>query len=270
MIDNAQAPIYVQLAHLFRRRISSGLWRQGDKLPSLDLLVKEFDVARVTVRQAVEQLVREGFVSPQQGRGTFVTGKPADDRWLTIQATVRNLDEHYRSTSPTILDIDESVRTPPLVESDGSAAERYVFMRRVHRRDGRPYCVINIYLDAAVFDRQPAKFREKPVLPLLLAIPSLRTAKARQVLTVATADVEVARHLGIDFNAPVAEVRRVLVDADGRVIYLGEITYRGDCVRMEMDLQYDIGDSASRPGAVRRKTRPERRDARSRKPGRLA
>lgn len=251
MIDNTQAPLYVQLAHLYRRRISNGVWKQGDKLPSLDVLVREFDVARVTVRQAVDQLAREGFVSPQQGRGTFVTGKPAEDRWLTMRTTVRNFDEHYRHTTTALLGIDESIRVAPLTPGDGAPADRYVFMRRVHERDGRPYCVINIHLDAEVFDRQPAKFRERPVLPLLLALRPPKIARATQVLKVSTADVEVARHLGIDFNAPVAEVRRVLADAGGKVVYLGEITYRADCVRMEMELQYDGGGSAPQPGAGR-------------------
>ena len=39
------------------------------------VLVEEFGVARVTVRQAVELLARDGLVSPQQGHGTFVTAR---------------------------------------------------------------------------------------------------------------------------------------------------------------------------------------------------
>jgi GntR family transcriptional regulator len=57
------------------------------------------------------------------------------------------------------------------------------------------------------------------------------------VLTIATADIEVARLLQVAVNAPVAEVRRVFTDAAGRVIYLGEVTYRGDFIHLEMDLK---------------------------------
>jgi GntR family transcriptional regulator len=62
-------------------------------------------------------------------------------------------------------------------------------------------------------------------------------AKARQVLTIGTAELEVAQRLHIPVNAPVAEVRRVCADARGRVIYLGEVTYRGDFIHLEMDLK---------------------------------
>jgi GntR family transcriptional regulator len=61
-------------------------------------------------------------------------------------------------------------------------------------------------------------------------------ARARQVLTIGTADMEVAGQLHIPVNAPVALVRRVFTDAAGRVIYLGEVTYRGDFIHLEMDL----------------------------------
>ena len=126
---------------------------------------------------------------------------------------------------------------PRLLEGDGVAAERYVHMRRVHAHEGRPYCVIDIYLDAAIFARRPARFRRETVIPLLLAMPSVEIVTARQVLTIATADLEVARHLGVSVNAPVAEVRRVFTGPKRRVIYLGEITYRGDYVHLEMDLK---------------------------------
>lgn len=237
ILDKARVPLYVQLADLFRQRIVKGIWREGETLPSLEKLVAEFGVARVTVRQAIERLTRDGLVSPQRGRGTFVTGAPRADRWLRVETTLENLSELYRDTQPTILVIDEATRTPRLAEGDGLAAERYVYMRRVHAHEGRPYCVIDIYLDAAIFARRPARFRRETVIPLLLSMPSVEIATARQVLTISTADLEVARHLGVPVNAPVAEVRRVFTGPGRRVIYLGEITYRGDYVHLEMDLK---------------------------------
>jgi GntR family transcriptional regulator len=237
ILDKAQVPLYVQLAGLFRQRIVKGVWREGEMLPSLEKLVAEFGVARVTVRQAIDRLTRDGLVSPQRGRGTFVTGAPQADRWLKVETTLENLAELYRDTQPTILVIDESNRTPRLLDSDGAAVERYVYMRRVHAHEGRPYCVIDIYLDAAIFARRPARFRKETVIPLLLGMPSVEIVTARQGLTISTADLEVARHLGISVNAPVAEVRRVFTGPNRRVIYLAEITYRGDYVHLEMDLK---------------------------------
>jgi len=68
-------------------------------------------------------------------------------------------------------------------------------------------------------------------------MPSVEIVSARQVLTISTADLEVARHLQVSVNAPVAEVRRVFTGPKRRVIYLAEITYRGDFVHVEFDLK---------------------------------
>jgi GntR family transcriptional regulator len=237
LLDTAQAPLYVQLSDLFRQRILKGVWKNGDKLPSLDELVAEFHVAKVTVRQAIDRLTRDGLLSPQRGRGTFVTGAPQDNRWLPVETTLVNLANVYRDTHPTILNIDESTRSPLITDADGIAAERYVFMRRIHSRNGQPYCVINIYLDASIFAKHPTRFRKETVIPILIGMTSVDIVTARQVLTISTADVEVARHLGVPVNAPVAEVRRVFTGPGRRVIYLGEVTYRGDFVRVDIDLK---------------------------------
>lgn len=230
------APRYLQIADLLRQRIARGQWPLGDKLPSLEALVEEFGVARLTVRQAVDLLAREGLVSPQQGRGTFVIAVPARQQWLKVLTSLDDLARAYRDDKPEIVNIDESVAHAPLTPEDGTPAERYVYMRRVHLKDGRPYCVIDLYLDERVFRRHAERFRSETVIPILAAMRD-GVAHAEQVLTIGTADVEVARRLQVPVNAPVAEVRRVLNDAAGRVIYLGEVKYRGDFIRLQMTLK---------------------------------
>ena len=230
-------PRYVQLADLMRQRIARGTWPRAHRLPSLEELMAEFGVARVTVRQAIDLLAREGLLSPQQGRGTFVTGAPQRERSIDVVTTLAALARVYEDTQPKIVNIDESAGSPPLAAAEGRPAPAYTFMRRVHSRDGRPYCVINIWLDERIFRKSPAAFRSKTVIPLLKAMKSVRIAAAHQVLTIASADLEVARLLELPMNAPVAEVRRVFKDAAGTVIYLADVTYRGDAIRLEMDLQ---------------------------------
>ena len=231
------APRYLQIADLMRQRIARGQWPLGDKLPSLEALVVEFGVARVTVRQAMDLLAREGLVSPQQGRGTFVTALPARTAWLKVQTTLDELAQTYRDDKPEIVSSDESLAAAPLRPEDGTPAERYVFMRRVHSKEGQPYCVINLYLDERIFRKSPKRFRSETVIPILNAMGDSGVAHAHQVLTIATADMDVARMLQVPVNAPVAEVRRVFTDAAGRVIYLGEVTYRGDFIHLQMTLK---------------------------------
>jgi GntR family transcriptional regulator len=237
LFGDSPMPRYAQLAELFRQRIVRGTWDAGTRLPSLDELTKEFDVARVTVRQAVDLLERDGLVSAQQGRGTFVTARPEMIRHLRVETTLKDLVEMYRGDKPQLLNIDESSAAPALTKDDGKPAPKYFHMRRVHSRDGLPYCVISIYIDHRVFKRAPRRFRREVIIPILAELPGLRIARARQTLTIGTADVEVAGHIRIPVNSPVGEVRRVFNAPDGTVIYLAEVIYRGDFIRLDMDLR---------------------------------
>lgn len=74
--SNAQ-PLHAQVAAILKQRILNGLWRDGDNIPTEKELCAEFDVARGTVRQALQSLESEGYLRREQGRGTFVRlGEP--------------------------------------------------------------------------------------------------------------------------------------------------------------------------------------------------
>ena len=237
LISESHVPKYAQIADIFRQRIARGIWTKGLRLPANEELAAEFGVSRVTIRQAVDLLARDGVIEAQQGRGTFVTGSLKQDRWLKVETTLADLAEVYRDTSPEIINISESRTDAPLFPEDGKPAAKYVFMRRVHSRNKRPYCVISIYLDEKVFRTSPRRFRNETVIPILHDLREPAIATARQTLTIGTADLEVAKLLQVPLNSPVAEVRRVFTVADRTVIYLGEVTYRGDFVRIDMDLR---------------------------------
>ena len=230
-------PRYLQLAELVRQRVAKGHWPPGSTLPSIEHLMQEFDVARVTVRQAIALLAEEGLLSPQRGRGTFVTGKPGTRRQLRVETTLDDLVAMYSGDRPDHATLTEGVADPALSDKDGIKAPKYYYLRRVHSRDGERYCVISIYIDHRVFRRASARFRRELALPVLTSLPGLKIAGARQTLTISTADVETSRLLGIQLNAPVGEVRRVMCGRDGTVIYLAEVTYRGDYIHLEMDLK---------------------------------
>ena len=237
MFDRVPIPRYVQLADVMRHRIKRGVWPRGETLPSIEKLMAEFEVARVTVRQAVQLLAAEGLLSPQRGRGTFVTAEQGSARRLLVQTTLDDLVEMYRGDKPDLSNIIESEDTPSLTARDGVAAPRYHHMRRVHSRDGERYCVVSLFIDQRIFRLAPSRFRRELVIPLFASLPGVVIAKAHQTLNIAAADIEVARELQVPVNTPVAEIRRVFTGPDGRVIYLGEATYRGDYIHLEMDLK---------------------------------
>lgn len=65
-------PLYVQLKQILREKIVSGIYPEGQAIPSETQLVSEYGITRTTVRKAIENLVNEGLLYKVHGKGTFV------------------------------------------------------------------------------------------------------------------------------------------------------------------------------------------------------
>jgi GntR family transcriptional regulator len=234
--QRSRIPLYVQLANTLRRRIEDGQWEPSQKISTLEELEKEFQVARVTVRQAVDLLQKEGLVRRQQGRGTFVAEQIPDRRWLKLETTWPALIATIKDNVPRMIRVTDPPPQPRLREEDGRPAPDYVFLRSLQFREHEPYAVVSLHLARHVFERDPVAFRSHTALPVLASLEGIEIAKAHQSMIIGSADTEVAGLLEIALNAPTAECHCVVVDAEGIAIYVAEIVYRGDCVQLHIDL----------------------------------
>jgi GntR family transcriptional regulator len=231
----SRVPRYLQVASALRRRLRDGRWAVGDRIATLEELEREFDVARVTVRQAIELLQGEGLLKSHQGRGTFVTKAVPHDRWLQLATDWESLIAPIRDHVPQLLPADAG-SSPKIEQGDGIAAPAYVAIRSIQKRDGRPYAYARVHVAGHIHASAPKAFAARVALAVLSEMKGLAIARARQTVVVGAADLDTAQHLGIALNAPTAEARCVVADRDGVVIYVGEITYPGDYVRLNIEL----------------------------------
>ena len=234
--EHSASPLYAQVADAIRERIVKGVWPIDTQIPTLPALALEFDVGLITVRQAIQLLKNEGLLSPRQGQGTFVLRKPETHPRMRVESSLSALAELYRKQAPRLIPLSEGTASPQLDAEDGMPAPRYRLLRRIHASERQFTSVISAYLDERVFKLAPKRFRSETVIPVLMDLKAVRIGSARQILTISTAGVDAATALNISVSAPVAEVRRVICAPDGTVIYLGELTYRGDYIRVDMDL----------------------------------
>lgn len=69
MAEAENQPLYIQLRDMIKGQIESGILKPGDKVPSETALQKSFNVSRVTVRKAIEELVRNNYLIKLQEKG---------------------------------------------------------------------------------------------------------------------------------------------------------------------------------------------------------
>lgn len=235
-LRHSRAPLYLQVAEVLRQRISRGTWREGGLLPPLTALAEEFRVAKVTVRQAVKLLEQEGMVEPQRGRGTTILPQPQSRRPLKVETRLADLIEMYRGDVPDLLNLEDHESELPADVVGEPFAEGYYLIRRMHARDGQRYCIITLYLAMPIFRKHENRLRRELALPVIFGEAGIDVATARQTMLISKCDMETARLLDLSIGDPVADVRRTLCDSRGRIIYLADVIYRGDYIRLDMDL----------------------------------
>jgi GntR family transcriptional regulator len=163
---DSRVPRYLQVASTLRRRIRDGHWAVGAKIATLEELEREFGVARVTVRQAIDLLQGEGLVKSFQGRGTFVTKAPENDRWIQLATDWESLIAPIRDSVVNLLSSATDV-PPRIEEGDGATAPAYVFLRSIQSQRGRPYAYARVHVASHIHARAPKLFSSRAALAVL-------------------------------------------------------------------------------------------------------
>ncbi|WP_431857127.1 GntR family transcriptional regulator [Azospirillum sp.] len=237
----SRVPLYIQVATLLRRRIEDGQFAAGQKMPTLDELEREFQVARVTVRQAIDLLQKEGLVWRQQGKGTFVSQDMREKRWLRLAIDMDSLAQTIDGNVPKFVSVKDPPPLPRLLPEDGKAADDYHYLRSIQYRGGEPFAIASVHVAQAIYDRFPEEFETHTTLPVLVRHQRDDIGRAQTTVVIGSADPETAELLRIPLNAPIAEARFIIENREGVVIYVAELVYRGDCVRFDIDLLKDGG-----------------------------
>lgn len=124
-----------EVAEQLQKEITEGKLKEGDKLPIEPELMKIFGVGRSTIREAIKMLLNRGYLSVQQGRGTFVesqmpTSEPFEQRLK--RADIRDLYDVRKILEAAIAERAALRRT----EQDLKDIQRYAMERKTSAKDG--------------------------------------------------------------------------------------------------------------------------------------
>lgn len=114
-------PIYEQITRQIKAKILSGELTPGTALPSMRLLAKELRISVITTKRAYEELEREGLITSQTGRGSFVaevsSGRLREEQLRTVEEHLTNAIRAAKLAGLTADELAELART--LFEEEG-------------------------------------------------------------------------------------------------------------------------------------------------------
>ena len=143
-------PKYAQVIEELRRRIESGEYPPGSLLPSEHQLTEEFQIARPTVVRALRVLRQDGWIETQQGKGSFVRGRPALAGLESARHGQAELDRDETREAGEPVET-AMVKPPARIAAllDVSPDEAMLCRRRLVRQEGEASEVITWWVPAA-------------------------------------------------------------------------------------------------------------------------
>jgi GntR family transcriptional regulator len=230
--DNDRIALYVRLSRIFRQHITSGAWERGARLPTIPELCREYQVAAITVRQALGLLSNDGLIISRRGSGTYVTGVPSVDN---SEHRTANSSLHAPIPTPKIKILKRArhVALPPELSSDQDD-ESYAQVMKIHYSKTAPFAVMNVFVASRAYERLP-KGREETtrISALFREFSGIPIARDRQLFTISYADRAIAQHLKCSLGSVLIQMRSWWFDDDDKVVFAGSFLYRGDMFVLE-------------------------------------
>ncbi len=222
--------LYYQLAETLREQISSGKLRAGYKLASERDLSLQHGMSRMTVRQALGQLEREGLLTIRSGVGTFVAEpKLTYDAVNLLGFTEAMLGKKGVLSSKVLSQklVSASLQMQQALKI--SADQDVIEIKRVRLIDQVPMAIEINYLPATRFaGLETMNLSEASLYAILEDLYNVKPYVAEQTIEASTASSLEQKHLKIDKHVSVLHIEGTSFDQNHRPVEFFRSSFRGD------------------------------------------
>jgi GntR family transcriptional regulator len=218
--------------------LRSGRWAPGAELPTEEALCRHYSVSRGTVRRAVADLVTEGYVVRQRGKGTFVSHPKLESGVVGSYSRFRvvgpPLDPGGRVLFCRRMRAAKDVAAMMQIEAGTPVWN----LERVRYTEGTAVSVQTSFLPVALcpdLSRQP--LQTEHLIDVLRDVYGVLLASAVELIDPTVADGYSARLLGVRVRTPLFQIERTTYTVAGAVAEYRRAVLRGDVYRYRIELR---------------------------------
>jgi len=233
---------YKQVHDEILNRLHSGQYVIGMRLPTESEMSKSFGVSRVTLRKALELLVRDGYLTSRQGSGYNVAAIAPHTSTCLVSFTDRILHEG-RVPGARLLRLETDAKQVP--EAVGEFFDEPLSMvERLRTVDAKPTMLTQTWIPRRLAPRImasdfPATGRNQSILRILQQVFELTWSSACETMDSIIANDEMARHLALTPGSPLLSQACTAFDTDGRPVFFDQVFRKGP-------ITFDLAGSAPR------------------------
>jgi GntR family transcriptional regulator len=223
-------PLYYQLKEIMRENVHTGVWKPGDLVPSERELSELHGLSRMTARQAITELVNEGLLYRQQGRGTFVSRYKITLQLMRLTGFTQDIQARGQRPSTKVLAAHMLPADDLAAERLGVAPGELVYcLQRLRLADDEPLAIEQSQISFKNCERLLEEdLAQQSLYGVLESRFGLPLVEAEQELEAGLAGSEEARLLNIAVGNAVLFTRRTTYTDRNQPIEYAQSVYRGD------------------------------------------
>ncbi len=227
-------PLYYQLQQLIKGSIETGEFKPGDSLPTEMELMQKYKISRATVRQAILQLVNEGYLRRIKSKGTFVTTPPDKSRFIgSLKGFAQEMQEKGVPFFTKVLDC-RIVSAPHKVSEKLQIAtgDSVFFLKRLRFVQGDPVLIVEGYIPSLLCPGiEGENFEKKSLYDILEAKYGIVLHHGRREFEpVMPVDNKEAAFLKIHSRTPILYIESVVYTKENLPVEYVEIKIKGKFV----------------------------------------
>ena len=229
----SSSTLYAKVEETIAAEISQGEYRPGDQLPTEDALLQRFQVSRITVRRAIQNLVSRGLLEIRRGLGTFVMSPRIEAELTKLTGFVEDMNVAGRKASARVVSQGVVAASARIAERLRLAKGTKVMqIKRVRLADGMPISFDETYLPLPL-GKQIARndLRLHPIFTLLEKEYGVPLVEADYELEAVIATKAVADALQVRVGSPIFQIERTSMTTGNQPVDYEVLSYRGDLVR---------------------------------------
>jgi GntR family transcriptional regulator len=230
IVKSGPLPRYYQLKELIREKVRSGDWQPGRPIPSERELCEQYGISRMTARQSITELVNEGLLYREQGRGTFVGRPKISQQLLRLTGFTEDMRARAQRPGAKVLAAEMWAADEPIADRLRVRTGQPIFrLRRLRLADSEPLALETAFVSFIGCERLLDDDLERHSLYRLLETKYDRPLlEAEQEVEAGLAGDDEAGLLGIAVGGPVLHTRRLTYTERQRPIEYATAVYRGD------------------------------------------
>jgi GntR family transcriptional regulator len=227
----------------------------GQAIPSERQLTQELGVSRLTVRAALDELVRDGYLDRRHGSGTYVT-EPKIAQPLTLTSFSEEMRRRGMVPGSRTLELTITSAGARLARRlQVSPEEPLVRVKRLRLADAEPMAMEVLHIpEALVPGLTRADFENRSFYELLQERYEIVIGFGTQTIEPTVTNEEESEVLGVPLHTPAFLFERTTVSESGRIVEFVRSIYRGDRYRLVADLTPQRSRNGRTAGASRVRT----------------